>query len=231
VSRSGEGQVPRRLPRSRSVDLAEFLVRASLGRTVTHVGFTGSSGTGGFEPRRQQVHERLSRVAADLVGLDTDAESVERARANGYRAFAADCGDPEQVRGLDVRPAELVIAGELIERVADPGRFLDAMHPLIAAGGRLVVTTPNAASAIHVPAAVRGFELAHPDHVAVYSWFTLTNMLHRHGWAVRDFLTYHQGLPDPSLGGPGRGLVSVQRAAARLWPYIDAGLIAVAEES
>jgi hypothetical protein len=82
-------------------------------------------------------------------------------------------------------------------------------------------------------AAAGRFELINPDHIAFYSWYTLTNLMRRHGWEPRDVLTYHFPFADEAWTGGGmaavgRILVRVQRAAARLWPYMDFGLIVVA---
>src|SRR5262249_48344374 len=76
-------------------------------------------------------------------------------------------------------------------------------------------------------------ELVNPDHVAFYSWFTLTNLMQRHGWAVREVVTYHFPFADEAWQGggtalAGRILVRAQRSLARLWPFVDFRLIAVA---
>jgi 2-polyprenyl-3-methyl-5-hydroxy-6-metoxy-1,4-benzoquinol methylase len=41
---------------------------------------------------------------------------------------------------------DVVLAGDVIEHLRDPGRFLTRIRPLIRPGGRLVLTTPNVAN-------------------------------------------------------------------------------------
>ncbi len=233
-----ERTAARRLPRTRAVDRIDYLCALAAHRRTFHIGFAGETRASIEELRGNPLwlHGRLAGVASSLVGLDVDPESVERARAAGFDAHAADATDREQLLGLGLEPANLVLAGEVIEHMERPGEFLDAVHQLTVPGGRLVVTTPNAASLLNPLAAMARFELINPDHVAFYSWYTLGNLLSRHGWHVTEFVTYHFPLAREAWkgGGPaamGRLLVRVQSAAASLWPFLDFGLIAVASQS
>ncbi len=78
------------------------------------------------------LHEHLARDARELVGLDLDTAGVERARAQGYEAHVVDCRDAEAVRALGLGAADVVVAGEVIEHLDDPGAFLDGLHALVA---------------------------------------------------------------------------------------------------
>lgn len=78
----------------------------------------------------------------------------------------------------------------------------------------MAVTTPNASGLLNaVAAATAGYEVNHPDHVALYSRrYTLTNLMERHGWEIVEVATYvsvveglcrAQGQDAPAgLGGP-----------------------------
>ena len=74
-------------------------------------------------------------------------------------------------------PADLVVAGEVIEHLDDPGSFLDGLHALVAPGGLLVVTTPNASGLVNAAALLGNLEVNHPDHVALFTCTTLDAML------------------------------------------------------
>jgi SAM-dependent methyltransferase len=228
---------PRRMPHTKAVDRIDYLARVAARRRVIHIGFAGET-RARLEQLRSNplwLHGRLSEHAASLVGIDLDSDAVARARAAGFEAFAADVGDGAALRGLldeGLEPAEVVIAGEVIEHLERPGEFLEAVHALVAPGGRLVVTTPNAASLLNPLAAAGRYELINPDHVAFYSWYTLKNLLERHAWAVQGFVTYHFPLAQEAWKGSGaaaagRALTRVQRFLARAWPFLDFGLIAV----
>lgn len=179
-----------RLPRTSVVDRLDFLTRLSEGKSVIHVGFTDLGCRSEQDIRGTWLHERLAGSASRLVGIDLDQAGVERARRDGYAAFAVDCTDAAAVKALGIAPAELVIAGEVIEHVSAAGPFLDGLRELVAPGGALCLTTPNAYSLVGPMAALMRTEVMHPDHVALYSWRSLTALLGRHGWDVVESLTY-----------------------------------------
>src|SRR4051812_42705091 len=197
------------MPKTRAVDRIEYLTALAAGRSVVHVGFAGETRATIEELRDNPVwlHGRLAAVTSRLVGLDLDGEGVERARAAGFEAHLADASDASQLRGLGLERADLVIAGEVIEHVERPGDLLEALHELVAPGGRLAVTTPNAASLLNPLAAAGRFELINPDHVSFYSWYTLTNLMARHGWRVTRVVTYHFPLAAEAWQGGGAAAV------------------------
>src|SRR5690606_3288067 len=98
----------------------------------------------------------------------------------------------------------------------------EALHALVAPGGELVVTTPNASGLLNTVAALAGRGANHPDHVAMFSWRTLQNLLARHGWEVVDSATYVPVMKEGARQGSGvmglaaRGVLAAERAAARL---------------
>ena len=139
-----QSDMAHRLPPARLVDRAAHLVEAVRGRRAVHVGFV-DSGCWDYHDRFDSwLHAHLDRAAAALVGLDLDEAGVARARELGFAAHAVDCSDPDAVARLGLEPAEVVVAGEVIEHLDASGPFLDGLHALVRPGGRLVVTTPNA---------------------------------------------------------------------------------------
>jgi SAM-dependent methyltransferase len=206
-----------RLPAAPAVERIAHLTARARGRRVVHVGFVDTGCRALQEGAGTWLHAHLDAVAADLVGLDVDAAGVADAVAAGYRAHVADCRDPAALAALGLAPADLVIAGEVIEHLDDPGAFLAGVHGLVAPGGLLVVTTPNAYGLLNVVASVAGREVNHPDHVVMFTWRTLTNLAARHGWEVVDTHVY---VPAVKHGrGPaavaGRVATGVERAVVR----------------
>lgn len=225
-----------RLPRARGVDKEEYLKEAVRDLSVVHVGFWGLA-----DPTRREalegvwLHAELAKTAKCLIGLDIDPLGVEEARSAGFAAYAVDCRDPLGIKELGVH-GELVLAGELIEHLDSPGQFLEAMHYL---GDTLILTTPCATSLISFTLALVHREGINPGHVALYSWYTLTNILQQHGWGVREVLVYHYpNLPRRRTGlhGIARHLaigavVKLQRLLAKASPFVDHGLIMVCDKN
>jgi 2-polyprenyl-3-methyl-5-hydroxy-6-metoxy-1,4-benzoquinol methylase len=227
----------RRLPRARVVDRIQFLAELAAGCRVIHIGFADARcrdlqlGAGTW------LHAHLERTATSLVGLDVDEAGVRAAREAGYVAHRVDCREPAQVTALGLEPAELVIAGEVIEHLDAPGPFLDAVRPLVHPEGLLVLTTPNASGLGNALGALAGYEVNHPDHVALFSCHTLTALVERHDWFVVEIRTYVPRIKTtdaPSwksrlLRVGGAGLQLIERAAGRVGrPFVADGLIMVA---
>lgn len=225
------------LPKVALVDRIAFLRDLAAGARVIHVGFADAGYREFHQQEEQWLHEHLAATTRSLVGIDLDPEGVEAARAQGYEAHVADCCEPTQIRALGIAPADLVLAGEIIEHLDNPGGFLDAMHELCAPDGRLVITTPNAYGWVNPAAALTGHEVNHPDHIAMYTWRTLTEMLRRHGWEVVTGATFVPAVKPQEGGGvrlrlmavAARLLLAVERlVAGHLAPFVADGLIVVA---
>ena len=157
---------------------------------MIHLGFVDETRTEERQAQGSWLHGQLADVAAELVGIDSSAHGVESARRRGYEAYVADLEDSEQVAALGLAPGELVLAGELIEHLANPGRMLSAIRPLLAEGGQLVLTTPNAHALTNVLAGLMGLELVNSDHVGWQSWWTARELLRRHGYRVDEVAYY-----------------------------------------
>jgi len=215
------------LPRRGPCDRAEFLLDLCAGKRVAHVGFVDERRTEDKLEAGTWLHARIAEVADSIVGLDLSADGVSWARGCGFEAYAVDAQSPEDIAALDLEPADVVVAGEIIEHLDAPGPFLRAMRALVRPDGQLVVTTPNAYRLLNFLAPASGNELIHPDHTAWHSPHTLRNLLTRSGWDVEG-IAYYQN-PAPKLRGPLRPVGRVLRAgfvtAGRLAPYWSDGLI------
>jgi hypothetical protein len=226
-----------RLPPASVVDRIPYVVGWCEQRRVVHVGFADAGYRDIHRQDGEWLHTHLAGVARELVGIDLDAEGVEAACREGFEAHAADCCDPAALRALGLAPAEVVVAGEIIEHLDDPGAFLDAMQVLCGPDGRLVLTTPNAYGWVNPIAALARIEVNHPDHIVMFTWRTLSEMLRRHGWEVVETATFVPAVKTGAGAGRrarlltlgARAVLVVERLAARwISPFVADGLIVVA---
>ena len=230
-----------RLPPAKVVNRSDFLVEFVRNKRAAHVGFVDSGCWAYHATFDSWLHAHLDRAAESLIGLDLDEEGVERAKEMGFEAYAVDCSDDVAVAALGVQLSEVVIAGEIIEHLDDSGSFLEGLHSLVEPGGRLVVTTPNASGLLNAgAAALAGYEVNHPDHVTLYSCYTLTNLLRRHGWETEQVATYVPVLKEfealkgkvKVLGLGARLVLGAERLLGKLGrPYASDGLIVVARST
>jgi SAM-dependent methyltransferase len=84
------------------------------------------------------LFRRICEINPDTVGVDIDDAGVEILRQQGFHTKAAD------VMTMDLGERyETIIAGELIEHLANPGQFLCNLARHLTPDGTLVLTTPN----------------------------------------------------------------------------------------
>lgn len=229
-----QSQMLHRLPKAQLVNRLDYLVEAARGRRVIHVGFVDEGCVAMQHAHGTWLHERLSAAALSLVGLDVSTDGVEQARAAGYEAYALDCGDPVAVAQLGLEPADLVIAGEVIEHVENPGGFLAGLRSLVRPDGEVIVTTPNASGWFNSVAATINKEVNHPDHIVMFSFRTLSTLMARHGLEVVRAATFvpeiknHSGSQSGAAVAAARAVAFLERQVARWAGFVADGMILVA---
>lgn len=220
-----------RVPHARLVDRVDELRRLTRGRRVIDLGFVDEGQMDSKRSRGSWLHEALAAEARELVGVDAEADGVEHARALGYEAYAADVESGVEIADLGLEPADVVVAGELVEHLDRPGDFLEAVKPLISRDGVLVLTTPNAHSLTNVLGALAGRELVNPDHVAWLSWRTLATLLARHDWTIESLAYYRFPRVEGGALAPRiafNGYQTVARPFFRWRPNLADGVLVVA---
>jgi 2-polyprenyl-3-methyl-5-hydroxy-6-metoxy-1,4-benzoquinol methylase len=198
---------------------------ADSGGEVAHVGCADSPYTEDLLAAGALLHSRLAR-AARVTGIDVDDQALDllRRAMPGDRFVRADVAGsvPAEERGR----YELVVAGEVLEHVPDADAFLRGCGALLAPGGRLCVTVPNACSPKLGLRALAGRESVHPDHRVYYGPRTLQRTLSGAGFVPLTLASCFA----PVAGRGGRLLVNpLLQLSHRLFqgPVGD-GLIAVA---
>lgn len=192
---------------------------------VAHVGCADSPYTAELLGAGALLHERLVRVAR-VTGIDVDepALALLRAKLPGERLLVLDVS-AEVPAGERGRYA-LVIAGEVLEHVPDAERFLRGCAALLADGGRLCVTVPNACCPKLGLRAAAGRESVHPDHRVYYGPRTLARTLVGAGLVPE----YTATCFPPGAGRAGRLLVNPLLRGVHLLAHgpVGDGLIAIA---
>jgi 2-polyprenyl-3-methyl-5-hydroxy-6-metoxy-1,4-benzoquinol methylase len=77
----------------------------------------------------------------DVVGIDVDREALAEAAKLGIETRWADVEQPLELEGSVF---DVVVAGELLEHLRDPGAVVAEARRVLRPGGRLVGSVPNA---------------------------------------------------------------------------------------
>lgn len=153
-------------------DRAAYLVQRATGQIVLDLGCTGP------------ISRQIEAAAKTYYGVD---------RAPGPWAQVVDL-DRHPTRLERRADVTLIVASEFLEHLANPGRCLDVLAMLYP-GTPLIVTVPNA-GAYQVE---DDCEVVNGDHVAWYSYTTLTTLLQRSGYTI-DAMRWYHGHPHEAEG-------------------------------
>ena len=86
----------------------------------------------------------IRRQGFNIVGLDISCDAVEQAKIRFGDYYI--CGDVYEFGKYNEERFDVIILTEVIEHIADPTGFCDALLKLLKSDGQLVITTPNKSS-------------------------------------------------------------------------------------
>lgn len=163
------------IPQARVVEREIYILQKSKDKTVLDIGATGP------------MHDGIQQVAKLCYGIDI----VEKEEPNYFQV------DLDRVAHLPSIPEiDMIIAGEVIEHLSNAGHFLNLLAEYDCP---IVLTTPNAFAESGFHSVKKGIEMVNKEHVAYYSYKTLSALIERHGFQMDEFYWYH-GKPNVAEG-------------------------------
>jgi len=163
----------------------------------------------------------LAEHGVRVVGVELDRDAADDARAVCEDVVVGDVETMELP--FDTGSFDVVVCGDLIEHLRDPGSAMARLRPFLRPGGRLVLTTPNVANwAIRL--SLLGGRWRYTDrgildrtHVHLFTRKALVETVEAAGYRI---LELDHTAPVPIVGTP-----TVERVAhgvARLRPSLFA---------
>lgn len=200
-------------------------------KSVLHLGCTNYPYTEEAINNDMLLHFELSKITTRLCGLDADKTGLDILRKHGtddlYEA------DLEKLDAVPLNETfDVIIAGEMIEHLNNPGLFLEGIKRFMTKDTSLVLTTINAYCAmryaIYFLRGKKGAnEPVHPDHVAYYSYKTLKLIIERHGLSMDEFYFYDIGHEHRPFSPWYYNLVN--DISVKLAPQVADGIIGIAK--
>jgi hypothetical protein len=178
------------VPKSQTVDRTKYLVKHATGKTILHIGCTG------------QLDKELCKVAKKCYGIDQqklDRPDFRQCDLDELARTVFDSGSWQTETIPHFPEVELIICGEVLEHLSNPGCFLDCLKDTYNAQP-VIFTVPNAMCTGGMEWLVkRGRENVNSDHVCYYSYTTIKTLLARHGYRIERHFWYG-GKPYTSEG-------------------------------
>ncbi len=205
-------------------DRDELILRHCTDKMVLHIGACDSPFTQSKLDEGLLLHQRLSTVAARLLGVDLDASAVALLEKNGISDVAcADICSPSFDPGFS---PDVIVFGETIEHLTDLDACFAGILKVMGMHASLIVSTPNILSG----ECIRNFvfsqrEFHHADHRVGFTHGLLVQILSSYGLDVKQFC--FTSLPRYPNGLRGRLRTGFWRAVARLRPGLAGTLFAV----
>jgi SAM-dependent methyltransferase len=124
----------------------------------------------------------LAQAGAHALGVDVAEAALERARAQhpqlDFRLIPTEGPLP-----LEDTTFDLVWSSEVIEHVADTGRWLSEVRRVLAPRGRLLLTTPDHSRPRVALGGIERYSEPLGDHLHLYTRRSLTTLLEEFGFA------------------------------------------------
>lgn len=161
----------------------EAALRLTRGPRVLHVGCTGERQPNSERERKHWLHAALVDAGHSVLGGDINRAGLEWMRTGGYEVILLDAEHiPPEGEKFDS-----IVAGELIEHLANPGMFLEGAGARLRPDGHLVLTTPNPFGVLYYLAYLKNYRKAfNPEHTCWFDPQTLEQLLIRCGYRVNE---------------------------------------------
>ena len=185
------------------VGRTKAILDACRGKKILHlgcVGFTDCTPSKKLEMARSSLHATLSNKG-ECTGIDLDAETVEELRSAGifYNVLVGNVEQLEHFEGKLSR-FDVVLAGDIIEHVSNPGLMLEGIKEFLNDDGILVVSTPNSFGIAAFLRFLGGRFREGEQHVMCFNPITLQQLLARHGYEVLIAQSCYQDMAKEKYG-------------------------------
>ncbi len=130
------------------------------------------------------LHGMIKDAAKSVVGMDYEAEQIEKLKSEGYDVVFGDATNFDIGRKFDV-----IIAGDIVEHLINHEGFFNSVKKHLRENGIVVITTPNANCILYfIENVLIGHELDNTDHVCIFTPVTMKKLLEKCGFELDYFI-------------------------------------------
>lgn len=159
-----------KIPKATVIDRVGLILGLSKDKVVLNIGCASG-----------EIHSGINDLAKKVYGIDKEPCKFEN--------FVQLDLDDIQGKIPVWADVELVVCGEVLEHLGNPGWFLQRLKAAYPDCLKFF-SVPNALSSVGQRHAKQGHENVNKDHVAYYSYRTLLTLMERYGYSLRKFYFY-----------------------------------------
>jgi 2-polyprenyl-3-methyl-5-hydroxy-6-metoxy-1,4-benzoquinol methylase len=162
-------------------------------QSILHLGCSDAPFTAALLQANELLHLKLLKQNPNIIGFDLSTTGTQLLRrACPDSKFI--CGNAEALdEHFGPNTFDLMIAGEMVEHLSNPGSFFEACAKVLSPDGVLLLTVPNTFGIRRYIHSLFGVENYHPDHTFYFSENTLGTLAGRYGFSV--FRSRYYGSP------------------------------------
>lgn len=169
-------------------DREAYLVNVCRNKVVLHLGCADALHFDGHLRTGRHLHVLISAVAREAYGVDLDQRAIEKLR-DQYGLCNLYVRNIEHLHEKFDLEFDVILAGEVIEHLSNPGRFLESVGHYMSHKTLLILTTPNLFGLKMFLHSIVGNQRIHPDHSLGFTFSLLENILSRHNYTIVEWLT------------------------------------------
>jgi 2-polyprenyl-3-methyl-5-hydroxy-6-metoxy-1,4-benzoquinol methylase len=168
-----------------------IIIKHITGKRVLDIGSIGQSG-------EYCLWKLIENHARYLVGVDLEKAEIKNKELFSLEDTATSHHNDKRIvygnmETLDLKEKfDVIIAGDVIEHISNPGLFLDNIKRHLEDNGKLILTTPNAKW-------ITVFLRPNPTHVLWHDIYTMRQLLKRHGFKIEHYYYYYGNKPHYSI--------------------------------
>lgn len=177
----------------KQIDKDQWIVERVKDMTVLHVGCTDWPLTAERLNNGRLLHQKLCKSSKRCVGIDLDGDGIRTLKnlmpSMEFHEINAEIIPQESE--ISKTPWDVIVAGDVVEHMSNPGMFFQTARRLLREDGTLIVTVPSAFSVKRFAwLALTGIEQVHPDHTAYFSEATLSQIAKRNGFRISEMYAF-----------------------------------------
>lgn len=178
-----------KLPKINPCDRITFILERIRDKKVLHLGCADWPFTQSKVDNGTLLHQKMVNVAKELVGIDLEPEGIKIMQSAGIDKVYVGNSELSLFDNLGEK-FDVVVAGEIIEHVLNPGSFLESIKTVCHQDSTVIITTVNYAPIKKFPRLLLRNEAVHPDHVYYFSFSTLLRLMNKCGYQPEEWSTY-----------------------------------------